>query len=244
MKSEMIILDKVSQIYRPPEGGKKFTALHEVSFKVPTGQFVSLIGPSGCGKSTLLRSITGLSKPSHGTIENNSKKFAMVFQNFALFPWLSVIENVAFGLKMSGMPKADRDKIAMVHIHDVGLAGFENKRPHELSGGMRQRVAIARALAVSPDLLLMDEPFSSLDEFTAEKLRADLARLWEKYKMTVLMVTHLVEEAVELSDTVVIMSARPGTIKKTVHITLDRPRNKRLQEYYDLVDQITAEIDH
>ena len=240
----MIIVNKVSQIFKVPEERNKFTALHDVSFQVPAGQFVSLIGPSGCGKSTLLRAIAGLDKPSHGTIENNAKTLAMVFQNFALFPWLTVLDNVAFGLKMSGVSKEERKNRAMVHINDVGLTGFENKHPHELSGGMRQRVGIARALTVSPDLLLMDEPFSSLDEFTAEKLRADLARLWEKYKMTVLMVTHLVTEAVELSDTVVIMSARPGTVKKTVHITLPRPRAKRSQEYYDLVDQITAEIDH
>jgi NitT/TauT family transport system ATP-binding protein len=244
MKTEMIIVNKVSQIFKVPEERNKFTALHDVSFQVPAGQFVSLIGPSGCGKSTLLRAIAGLDKPSHGTIENNAKTLAMVFQNFALFPWLTVLDNVAFGLKMSGVSKEERKNRAMVHINDVGLTGFENKHPHELSGGMRQRVGIARALTVSPDLLLMDEPFSSLDEFTAEKLRADLARLWEKYKMTVLMVTHLVTEAVELSDTVVIMSARPGTVKKTVHITLPRPRAKRSQEYYDLVDQITAEIDH
>lgn len=242
MRTNILIVEKISHFFKE-ETGERTQALRDVSFAVQRGEFLSIIGPSGCGKSTLLKIIAGLIPSSHGHVRNNSSSLSMVFQNFALFPWLSVIENVEFGLKMSGMEKKNRRAIAMEKIRDAGLAGFENKHPHDLSGGMRQRVGIARALAMSPDLLLMDEPFSSLDELTAEKLRADLMALWLKYKMTVVMVTHLVEEAVELSDKIVILSSRPGSLKKTISVGMVRPRVKRSEEYFKLVDSVTAEID-
>lgn len=243
MENNILQLEHISHSLKPEEGGRKMPVLHDISFTVKKGEFLSIIGPSGCGKSTLLKIIADLTVPTRGHVVNNSSVNAMIFQQFALFPWLSVLENVEFGLKMSGTPNHERRKRAIEHIKDVGLSGTEKRQPHELSGGMRQRVGIARALAISPDLLLMDEPFSSLDELTAEKLRADVFRLWQKYKMTVVMVTHLVEEAVELSDNIVILSARPAVVKKIVSVSLSRPRNKRSSEYFSLVDSITAEID-
>jgi len=225
------------------QDGKHLPVMHDVSFSVPEGEFVSLVGPSGCGKSTLLKMIAGLLKPDHGTIESHAQKMSVVFQNFAIFPWLNVLDNVEFGLKMEGRPAKERRRIALEKISEVGLSGFEDKYPAELSGGMKQRVGIARALAVSPDLLLLDEPFSSIDALTAERLRADLLSIWTKYKMTVVLVTHLVEEAIELSDRVIVFSARPTTVKKEFTIDLPRPRSKRSPEFFALLDKVTADID-
>jgi NitT/TauT family transport system ATP-binding protein len=182
-------------------------------------------------------------KPTSGLLELGSSKIAMVFQNFAIFPWLTAYENIEFGLKMKGINVRERKKIVHEKIKEVGLSGFENKYPKELSGGMRQRVGIARALAVNPEILLVDEPFSSLDAFTAEKLRKDLLAIWLQYKMTVVMVTHLVEEAVQLSDRVLVLSPRPAGIKLELAIPLKYPRDKRSQEFYALVDKIVAEIE-
>ncbi len=225
------------------EEKRKLEVIKDVSFEVRKGEFLSIVGPSGGGKSTLLRIIAGLLKQTSGSLELGPSKMAMVFQNFAIFPWLTVHENIEFGLKMNGMAAGERGNIAREKIKEVGLTGFEDKYPKELSGGMRQRVGIARALAVNPEILLIDEPFSSLDSFTAEKLREDLLDIWLRYKMTVVMVTHLVEEAVQLSDRILVLSPRPATIKLEVDIPLERPRNKRSQEFYALVDKITAEIE-
>lgn len=243
MANELIQVEQISHSLRFEETGRWESVLHDVSFSVAQGEFVSIIGPSGSGKSTLLKIIAGLIKPKHGTVKNSAEKMAMVFQNFAIFPWLSVLDNVAFGLKMAGVGKEARRRQALELMREVGLVGFADKHPRELSGGMRQRVGIARALAVGADLILMDEPFSSLDELTAEKLRAEVMALWQKYKMTVIMVTHLVEEAVELSDKIVVVSARPGRVKKILSVDLPRPRLKRSPEYFQLVDSIIAEID-
>ncbi len=225
------------------EGRKKLEAIKDISFSVRPRSFTAIVGPSGGGKSTLLRILAGLIKPTHGRVETTTAKMSLVFQNFALFPWLTAFENIEFGLKMSGVPKAKRHEIVHQKIAEVGLAGFEHKHPKELSGGMRQRVGIARALAVSPDLLYMDEPFSSLDTFTAEKLRKDLLDIWLKYKMTLVMVTHLIEEAVQLADEVIVLSKRPAEVKKTFAVDLPRPRAMRSPEFFSLVDRITAEID-
>lgn len=243
MQNNILTIEHIAHSFKTNEGGDQIFVLKDVSFSINRGEFVSIVGPSGCGKSTLLMIIAGFIKSKKGKIKNNYSTMSMVFQNFGLFPWLTVIGNVEFGLRMSGVGKDERRKRALEKIKDVGLSGSENSYIHELSGGMRQRVGIARALAISPDLLLMDEPFSSLDELTAEKLRVDLLTLWEKYKMTVIMVTHLVEEAVELSDEVIILSSCPAVVKKIILIKLNRPRVKRSPEYFKLVDLITSEID-
>lgn len=225
------------------ENKKSSTVLKNISFSVRRGEFFSIVGPSGSGKSTLLRIVAGLIKPTSGLLELNTNKFAMVFQNFAIFPWLNVRQNIEFGLKMSGVPKRERNIIASEKIEEVGLAGFDKKYPKELSGGMRQRVGIARALAMNPELLLMDEPFSSLDTFTADKLRADLLNIWHQYKMTVIMVTHLVEESIQLSDRIMIVSRRPAEVKQILEVSIDRPRNPRSEHFFSLVDQIKSQIE-
>ncbi len=242
MANNILELNHLAYTFKPSADRRREPAVKDVSFAVKSGEFLSIIGPSGSGKSTLLKIIAGLTK-GRGEIKNEAKSLAMVFQNFALFPWLNVLENVEFGLKLADRPKSEVRARALEKINDVGLTQFLNKYPHELSGGMRQRVGLARALAVSPDLLLMDEPFSSLDELNAEKLRGDLLALWQKYKMTIILVTHLIEEAVELSDRVVVVSARPAVVKKIVPIDLPRPRVKRSQDYFTLVDLITNEIE-
>lgn len=244
MENDIIVSVKnLSYIYTNEESDERINVLKNVSFEVYKGEFVSLVGPSGCGKSTLLKIISGLIKTKRENIILNTTKISFVFQNFALFPWLTVRENIEFGLKMNNVPKKERIKISQEKINEVGLSGFENKYPIELSGGMKQRVGIARALAMSPDLLFMDEPFSSLDVFTAEKLRAELLEIWMKYKMTIVMVTHLVEEAVELSDRVLVFSQRPTSIKESFKIKFLRPRDKRSEEYFKLVDHITKIIE-
>lgn len=219
---------------------EKVEILRQVSFKLSTGSFTTLIGPSGCGKSTLLRIIADLIKADLGSLEwtNPKPKISFVFQNFALFPHLTVLENIEFGLKMQGMnPKKRFPKVRDL-IYEMELNGFEDQHPNQLSGGMKQRVGIARALATEPDLLLCDEPFSSLDEFTADNLRKLLLKIYHSRKMTVLMVTHLITEALEMADNILVMSNRPGKIQKTIDNNLPRPRKKRSEHFFKLEDQI------
>ncbi len=250
----LISLENVSHDF-PNEKGKKSRTLSDISIAISRGEFLSLVGPSGCGKSTLLRIMAGLITPSVGNVMKEFKKPAMVFQNFALFPWLTVLGNVEFGLKMESAEK-DGDKklsktaistIAHEKIAEVGLSGHEHKYPHELSGGMRQRVSIARALAVSPDVLFMDEPFSSLDPFTADVLKKDLMAIWSKYNsagntMTVVMVSHIIEDAITLSDSIAVISSHPGRVINTHKITAARPRSTRTADYFELFDKINSEI--
>lgn len=241
MENNLIL--KVKNIsYSFKEDGKHFEVLKDISFDVVKGEFLAIVGPSGSGKSTFLRLLANLIKLEKGAIEISFKKLAMIFQSFALFPWLNVKENIEFGLKMANISAQKRDSICKEKIKEVGLVGFEKKYPKELSGGMRQRVGIARALAISPDLLLMDEPFSSLDVFTAEVLRRDILDIWLKYKMTIVMVTHSIEEAVEMADRIIVLSQRPATIKSILNISLPRPRNLRSENFYEIVDKIKAEI--
>jgi len=237
-----ISVKNLSYHYTNEESGEKVSVLHDVSFDVYPGEFISLVGPSGCGKSTLLKIIANLIETKHKCIEIDQSKISFVFQDFALMPWLTVKENIEYGLKMKGVPQRERDKIAKEKIGEVGLSGFDNKLSVALSGGMKQRVGIARAMAMSPEILLMDEPFSSLDMLTAEKLRVELLDIWLKYKMTIVMVTHLIEEAVELSDRVLVFNPRPTSVKKVFDITLQRPRNKRSPEYFTLCDDIGKNI--
>ncbi len=238
-----ITVKNLTYRYTNEETGEKVSVLHDVSFDIFPGEFVSLVGPSGCGKSTLLKLLAGLIQTKHKSIELDRSKISFVFQDFALMPWLTVKENIEFGLKMKGMPQHECDKIAREKIAEVGLTGSEDKFPVSLSGGMKQRVGIARAIAMNPDILFMDEPFSSLDMLTAEKLRVELMNIWLRYKMTIVMVTHLIEEAVELSDRVLVFNPRPTSVKKTFEISSPRPRDKRSQEYFKLCDEIGKNIE-
>lgn len=225
------------------EDKKLFEILNRVTFGIEKESFTTLIGPSGCGKSTLLRILAGLIPATSGTItweENKKPTIAFVFQTFALFPHLTIEQNVEFGLKMQGVTKNKREKTVKDLLEEVGLVGTEKKYPNELSGGMRQRVGIARALAIEPDLLLMDEPFSALDEFTAENLRKLLLKIWKDRKITILMVTHLISEAIEMSDQIIAMTPRPGTVEEVMENKLDRPRNKRSHEFFTMEDKLQS----
>jgi len=221
------------------DNGKQ-KVLDDISINVSAGEFVCLIGPSGCGKSTLLRLFSGLMKSDRGSIKiKTGAKLSFVFQNFGLFPWLTVEQNIGFGLKMNGESKEYIDKEVRKRIIQMGLDGFEAKHPKELSGGMKQRVGIARALSVKPDILFLDEPFSALDTFTAEKLRQDLLNIWHDSKLTIVMVSHLVEETVELANRVIVFSSKPGRVEKELEIKLSRPRNKRSTEFFKYVDVLS-----
>lgn len=229
--------------------GSRIQVLDNVSFQVMENEFVCLVGPSGAGKSTLLKIIAGFIKPDKGIVrfgdtETAEERFpiSMVFQNFALFPWLTVFKNVEFGLKMTEVDEKKRKKIALEKIALMGLTGFEHYYPDEISDGMKQRVGFARALAVSPKILLMDEPFSALDAFTAKKLREDLLKVWSENRMTVLMVTHLVDEAVLLSNRIIIFSPRPSKVEKIIDNKLERPRNQRADYFFDMVNAVTDKI--
>lgn len=238
MYEPIIKTDKITKIFTVER--KKQTALYDVSLEIKRGEFVCLIGPSGCGKSTLLRILNSLDKATSGKVELDKKlKTAVVFQNFALFPWLNVEQNIGFGLKMRGDSTDKITKRTRELITKMGLAGFEKKHPKELSGGMKQRVGIARALSVEPDILFLDEPFSSLDVFTANRLRQDLLKVWQETKITVVMVSHLVEEAVELADRIMVLTKSPGRINETLEINLPRPRKTRAPEFFDLVDRLS-----
>ena len=211
--------------------GERIQALDEISFDVASGEFVCLIGPSGCGKSTLLNVVAGLERPDAGEVVIDDHWVAapgpdraILFQEPALFPWLSVVDNVEFALELTGVPRADRRERAMEWLRNVHLSRFAHAQPHELSGGMRQRAALARALAAQPDVLLGDEPFGALDAQSREILQRELQQVWTETRKTFLFVTHNVREAVFLADRVIVMSARPGTLLAEYRITAPRPR--------------------
>ncbi len=219
----------VSKSFVGPHGD--VVAVNDVSLEVAEGEFVVIVGPSGCGKTTLLRMIAGLESPTSGRISvaataSQSVRNAMVFQGRSVFPWLSVQENIAYGLKLGGVATADRQEKTSRLLSLVGLSRFSRAWPHQLSEGMRQRVAIARALAVDPQLLLMDEPFGALDEQTRFILQEELLRIWEKTGNTVIFVTHSIDEALTLADRVIVMSAQPGSIKADIPIAISRPRDQ------------------
>lgn len=232
------------------KGGEAVTALQNVNLDIKKGEFISLLGPSGCGKTTLLRCIADLQKPTSGqiTIEGKTpheirleKKFGIVFQSPVLYEWRTVRRNVCLPMELMGMTKKDRTARVTKMLDLVGLTEFGQKYPHELSGGMQQRVGIARALAIRPQILLMDEPFSALDEFTKEKLHEDLLRIWRKTNKTVVFVTHNIQEAVYLSDRVVVLSPHPGRISDVIDINIPRPRTlaiKNTSEFNDYVVKI------
>ena len=206
-------------------------ALYNVSLAIKKNEFVSLLGPSGCGKTTLIRIIAGLIPSDKGEIRVDGRIVTtpgrdrcMVFQQFGLLPWRTVVSNVEFGLEIDGMPREERRATAQKYLELVGLKGFENYFPHQISGGMQQRVGIARALSKKPEILLMDEPFGAVDAQTREQLQEELLKIWDQAKTTVVFVTHSIDEAIYLSDRVVVMQARPGHIKEELTIDLPRPR--------------------
>lgn len=227
----MIDIQGIGKTYKQRDGGV-FTALDDVTFTIRKGEFVSLLGPSGCGKSTLLNLIAGFEQAETGKAEVLGRKIeapgpdrVVVFQEHALFPWLSVLDNVAFGLKQRGVRKKERHALAMEQIKMVHLGKFADRYPHELSGGMKQRVAIARALVLDPEILLMDEPFAALDEQTRLLLHKELEDIWMRTGKTIVFVTHNIREAVVLSDRILVMSTRPGRIKKEYAVQAARPRH-------------------
>jgi len=250
--TDQVLLEarQVSQRFRQPNG-QVLEALRNVSLAVRTQEVVALVGPSGCGKSTLLRLLAGLARPAAGAVFYRGQPLdgilasaAMVFQSFALLPWFTVTENVAMGLEARGVAGAARRDAVARAINLVGLDGFEHAYPRELSGGMKQRVGFARALAVAPEILLMDEPFGALDPLTAENLRSQVVDLWRDPATgvnTLIVVTHSVEEAVFLGDRVVVMSARPGRIRSSFPVALDRPRTpavRRDPTFVSLVEDL------
>jgi NitT/TauT family transport system ATP-binding protein len=232
----MLVVEGVSKTFgSSDDDARPVRALSEISLEVAEGEFVSIIGPSGCGKSTLLGIAGGLVRSDAGEVHVDGQRvgepqaaIGVVFQEESTFPWRTALGNVAFGLEMRGVPRAEREQKALDMIRLVGLSDFADRYPAELSGGMKQRVAIARALVMEPKILLMDEPFGALDEQTRIILGEELLRLQERLRQTVLFVTHNINEAVQLSDRVVVMTARPGRIKETVAIELPRPRDSTI----------------
>jgi len=241
-----IVVERVNHLYRPPKG-RPVLALEDVSLNVRPQEFLALLGPSGCGKSTLLYLIGGFLPIETGRILLDGAPIGgpgpdrgIVFQHFALFPWKTVRANVLYGLEKMGLPREERQMRAQSFIKLVGLAGFEDSYPSQLSGGMKQRAAIARTLAIDPKILLMDEPFGALDAQTRHLMQTELLGIWRRSPKTVIFVTHDVQEAVYLADRVAVMSARPGRIKTIVDITLDKadPAIAKTKPFVDTVDEI------
>lgn len=224
-----LTIEGVSKSFNNKQGTQQI--LNRVDYKIEKGEFICLLGPSGCGKSTLLNIIAGLEKPTEGKVflndeevKGTSSKRAVMFQESALFPWLNVLQNVEFGMKLKGVPKAERKEKALHYLKMVHLTKFQDRYIHELSGGMRQRVALARALTLDSEVLLMDEPFAALDSQTKSILQIELQKIWWETKKTIIFVTHNVEEAVLLADRVLVMGANPGRVKREFKIHLPRPR--------------------
>lgn len=248
----LLSLEGVEKIFSRP-GRSDVVALRDINLAIQEGEFLSIVGASGSGKSTLLRIIDGLVPASGGCVRVNGQQVvrpgadrAVVFQNDSLLPWRSVLDNVAYGLRLAGNSKSKSREIARHFVTMAGLAGFESHYPHQLSGGMRQRVNVARALAVNPRILLMDEPFAALDAQTREIMQSELLEIWQRSGTTVLLITHQIDEAVYLSDRVVIFSARPGTVREEVRIDLPRPRDlevKRSPEFGRMVEYIWHQIE-
>ena len=240
-----LVLKNVSKTFED----SKEHVLNQVNLEIEKGEFVCVVGRSGCGKSTLLNLIAGLEKPTKGEILLNGKPVtgpgaerAVMFQEHALFPWLNVIQNVKFGMKMAKVPEREQEERAMKYLKMMQLEEYRNHAIHQLSGGMRQRVALARALTLDSEVLLMDEPFSALDKQTSNRLRAELQEIWQKTGRTIFFITHSVEEAVYLGDRVVVMSAANNNIAEIVSIDLERPRHVYDQKFVDYRHRILEEV--
>ncbi len=247
-------IDRLSKTYARRESWnstRHLRVFEDISFTVRDGEFVSIIGSSGCGKSTLLSIAGGLSEPSGGTVSVDGKEVrgpgldrGIVFQEFALFPWLTVMGNIAFGLNSKGLPKAEQTRLAQKYVNLVGLSGFEDYHPHRLSGGMRQRVGLARALAIEPSALLMDEPFGALDAQTREAMQNALGDIWNTTRNTILFITHDIREAIYLSDRVLVMSGRPARVSLELKIDLPRPRHRHEAVFQEYEARLEAAIGH
>jgi len=246
MRKEMVKIKVINlkKFFNSNTVKERVIAIDELNLEIPEGEFTVIVGPSGCGKSTFLYLVAGFEKPSGGQILLDGKAISrpgpdrgFVFQEFALFPWRTVLGNITFGLEIQGVPKREAKRIAKNYIDIVGLKGFENAYPYSLSGGMKQRVGLARALAYEPEVLLMDEPFGSLDAQTRKLMQEELTRIWEATKKTVIFVTHSVIEAVYLADRIYVMTARPGKVKGMIEVDLSRPRDFRGQEFLKKRDE-------
>lgn len=228
------------------EKGKKIEALKDIDLQIQSGEFFIFLGPSGCGKSTLLRIMSGLEKEFAGNLilgkDIKSHDLSFVFQQFALLPWMSVFENCQLPLLSNDLSKEERFEKVSGQLKKLGLENFAKNHPKELSGGMKQRVGIARALVTDPKIIFMDEPFSALDSFTAKVLREEVLSIWQDEKPTIIMVTHLISEALELSDRIAVLTPRPGMIVEIIENTLPRPRQKRSDSFYQLEDKIYSLI--
>jgi NitT/TauT family transport system ATP-binding protein len=239
-----IQISQVGKIFRTE--GREVIALEDINLDVQPGEFICLLGPSGCGKSTLLNAVAGFSHPTAGSIVVNGQPVhapgpdrGMVFQEYALFPWMTVEKNIAFGLEIKKQPKAQiREKVSAL-LQMLNLQDFRDRYPKDLSGGMRQRVAIARVLALDSPILLMDEPFGALDSLTRRNLQDELLRIWMEFKKTIIFVTHSIEESIYLADRIVVMTYRPGTIKKIVNVSTPRPRDPSSVEFNELKKELS-----
>lgn len=236
MTSAHIAIQGVNKIFKTADN--EVVALKDINLEIPQGQFVCLLGPSGCGKSTLLNAAAGFSLPSSGTITANGKRVTgpgpdrgMVFQEYALFPWMTVAQNISFGLEIKGMSAAEIEPVVAGLLQKLGLSEFRSRFPKDLSGGMRQRVAIARVLALDSPIMLMDEPFGALDALTRRNLQDELLRIWSELGKTVIFVTHSIEEAIYLADRIIVMTYRPGTVKRDVLVNLPRLRDPASAEF-------------
>ena len=250
--THILRIENVSRVFPGVRGGAATRALEPTDLAVAENDFITVLGPSGCGKSTLLRIVAGLDRPSGGRVLLSGREITgpgadrgMVFQSYTLFPWLTIAENIAYGLREKGVPKSQRRDIVASYTEKVGLRGFENHYPKQLSGGMQQRTAIARALANDPAILLLDEPFGALDNQTRALMQELLLGIWERERKTVLFVTHDIEEAIFLASRVLVMTARPGRIKAEVPVDLPHPRDYRMKtspEFSALKARLTEEI--
>ncbi len=251
--NDKLVKLKIDNVVKEYQGrGGKTVALNGANLDILENEFICVVGPSGCGKSTLLNIIAGLLEPTSGAVYLDGKRIegtgverGVVFQQYALFPWRTVIKNVMFGLEMKKVPKDQAEETARKYIESVGLKGFENSYPKELSGGMKQRVAIARAYAANPEVLLLDEPFGALDAQTRVQLQTELLNTWEKEKKTCFFITHDVDEAIILAQRVIIMSARPGRIKRIVNIDIPYPRTQETKSdphFLELKAEIWNEV--
>jgi NitT/TauT family transport system ATP-binding protein len=243
VSAPVISVRDLGLVFPGKKGAGPIEVLRSINLEVMAGEFVCIVGPSGCGKTTLLNIVTGFLKQSTGDVlvegapvHGPDPRRIFVFQDNGVFPWLTVEQNIGFGI--ARRPRQEQQETVRHYVQMVGLTGFEKAYPRELSGGMRQRVEIARALAPNPEIIYMDEPFGALDFITRLKMRADLTRIWQKERKTILFVTHDIEESVQLADRVVVFSARPGTIRKQIRVELSRPRDLDSPEYLDVRDEI------